>query len=105
MSKQGFHYFASFALGWAVADTAEEAVDKLVRGFEPDVKRAIANLQREGDPGLYMWTVRVELPKDADYKINFYQPQDVPLSESQDWLIVKVTKKQVLKAKTVREMA
>jgi hypothetical protein len=71
------HFFASHCLGWATAATREEAVEKVVRAFERDIKPAIKNCHKSGEPGWYVWSCEVPLPEDAHYEIEWYAPVDV----------------------------
>lgn len=72
------HYFASCALSWATADTEREAIEKCYRhsGFS---QKDINRLQREGQPGLYIWTCRVLADSSAQYSIAWYMPQDIDI--------------------------
>lgn len=89
------HYFATCAFGWATADTRDEAITKLVNRFRTDCKRVAANCIKEGQPGMYFWTCKVHAPSDANYAINFYQPQGVETSEHKEHAITKVLKNSV----------
>jgi hypothetical protein len=97
------HYYVTFALGWATAPTLEEAIKKLARGFERDIKPALKKLQKDNLPGLYLWSCRVHAPADARYSIEFYKPVDVEISERRHLCLVKLTKKQVLWAEMPEE--
>ena len=87
------HYYATCAFGWATADTLDGAITKLVKRFRSDVQRCTRNTQKEGQPGCYVWTCRVHEPADASYKIEWYAPQGVKISEVSEWSITKVTTK------------
>lgn len=71
-----FHFYATTAIGWAVADTRADAIAKALRQskgmFKPD-----------DNGGTYVWSARVELPKTASYAIENYMPKDVPISDVQ----------------------
>ena len=70
-TAQGYHYYATIAFGWAVAPTREEAIASVARQAGTDIIKR--NVKAHG--GLYCWSCRVELPQEAHYSINFYQPE------------------------------
>lgn len=72
-----YHYYASTALSWAVADTREEAIKRVARDAGADIIRA--NVKAHG--GLYAESCRVELPIAAPYEIRMYMPDGVQVSE------------------------
>lgn len=81
------HYFASTAYGWSRADTRAEAIAKVARqagsGFFKGVKGRPA-------PTLYVWTCKVNAPKDAVYSIDFYMPTVVGIEAAMEFEIVSV---------------
>ena len=76
-----FHYFATHGLGFAMADTREAAIEKLVDGFRHDLKPWLLNAHKNGDPGIYIWTIKVNLPLEAPYKIEWFAPKGVETEE------------------------
>lgn len=74
-TEQSHHYYATTAIGWAVAPTRAEAIREVLRDakgqFNPDE-----------NGGIYVYSVRVGLPKSANYKMENYQPVNVPLSDA-----------------------
>ena len=104
MTDQQHHYFASCALGWQVAPTREEAVEKLIQGFSSDIKRAVDGAHKNGEPGCYLWSCKVHEPQSAHYKIRYYQPDDVEISEGRHHHCTYVTQRKVAFT-TEKEMA
>lgn len=74
-AEQGYHFYASCAFGWSVGLTRDEAIRDALD---------YAGSYLDKRKGLYVWSARVELPKSAEYKIEYYQPVGVPLSESHE---------------------
>ncbi len=70
---QGHHYYASTVVAWAVADTRAKAIHLALSD-----SKGMFRPNEEG--GIYLFSVRIELPKTADYKIENYIPVDVPMS-------------------------
>jgi hypothetical protein len=102
--NNNFHYFASCAFGWATAPTRKEAIEKLGRYFATSLKRVIANAQKRGEPGAYLWSCRVEGRHDeAEYRIEYFAPRGVKIDNGRDHCWVKVTQKQVLYADWPRQ--
>ena len=89
------HYFASCAFGFALADTREEAIQKLVNGFRRDLTPVVKNAQKNGEPGCYMWSCLVEAPADAEYQISFYAPQGVGVRDGEHHYCTYLTAKQM----------
>ena len=87
------HYYVCCAFGWKTHVNLEEAIVGLVRMFETDTKDVIKGTQKSGTPGMYIWTARVHA--EPGYDINFYQPQDVEMSEVQEYMVTKVTKSHI----------
>lgn len=92
---QKHHYFASFAFGWKTAATRDEAVNGLVEGFRNDVKTIVKNSHKNGSPGAYIWTCKVNAPQDAKYGINFFQPVDVDIEDGKNHFVTYVTNKSI----------
>ena len=92
-AQTAHHYFASFALGWATGATQDEAIEKLVNGFRGVFQTTTKNAQKEGQPGAYIWTCKVLAPADAGYKIEFYAPKGVEITEAQHVYVTYVTAK------------
>lgn len=89
------HYFASHGLGWAVAETREEAVTKAIRSCSSVIKGALLNAHKAGEPGWYVWSTRVELPVTAAYTINFFQPVKVPQSNPRQHFVTYISKREI----------
>ena len=91
------HYFASTVFGWKTANTREEAINGLVKGFRSELTPMVKNSQKRGDIGVYVWTCKVPLPNDADhpYRIEFYAPKDVGATEGQHHYVTYLTGKQM----------
>lgn len=89
------HYFASCALGWATADTRDQAVRKVVAAFRADMKRATTGGQKRGDPGAYVWSCKVQAPADTKYSINYYAPQNVRWIEGKHHYVTYITQKAI----------
>lgn len=77
-----FHYFATHGLGYAKADTREAAIEKLVDGFRHDLKPWLLNSHKAGDPGVYIWTAKVNVPLDEGYTIEWFAPKGVDVEET-----------------------
>jgi len=88
-----FHYFASHALGYAMAESREEAIDKLIEGFHHDLKPWLLNCHKAGDPGVYMWSCKVKAPMEAAYKIEWYAPKGVETEDGREHYLTYLTKK------------
>jgi hypothetical protein len=86
------HYFASHGLGWASGETRDEAVTKVIGAFRQDIKGAIRNCHKAGEPGWYVWSVRVEGPSTLEYGIEWYRPVGVPILAPREHHITYVTK-------------
>lgn len=87
------HYYATFALGWRIGRTREEAIAKLVDAFRSDFKEITRNQHKAGEPGAYIWSCRVDAPADSGYRIEFYAPKGVETSEHREHFTTYVTKK------------
>ncbi len=94
------HYFATCAFGWKVADTRDKAIRGLIEGFRGEAKRTTANLHKQGEMGMYIWSTRVEIPLDQKYEISYYQPKGVPISDSREHCVTYVSAKHVAWATT-----
>ena len=93
---QQHHYFASSALGWATGDTREEAVRKCIRhSGTSTVKKITAGLHKQGKEGFYVWSCRVDVPSDTNYRIEWYSPQGVPKSEGYNHAVTHITAKEL----------
>ena len=97
---ENFHYFATFALGWATAPTREEAIEKLVAANRNELKPIVKNTQKDGLPGAYIWTCKVHAPADANYKIEWYQPKGVETSDHQEHAVTYLTNTQIAHCRT-----
>lgn len=89
-----FHYFASHALGWATAETKEDAIEKLWRQFTSgDIRKWLQNAHKSGEFGLHFWCCRVPLPADADYRIEYYAPKVEGVTEGGNYILTYYTSK------------
>jgi hypothetical protein len=89
------HYFATWALGWATASTRKEAVEKLVGADRAAFKRSVLAAHKNGEPGTYVWSCRVNVDEDTPYKINCFQPVGVDFDEVLEHDITYVSAKQI----------
>lgn len=90
---QQHHYFASFALGWATAETKDEAIEKLVTRFRDEFKRITGAQHKAGEPGAYFWYCKVLAPDTTPYKIEFYAPKGVEIDDAHHAYVTYVTNK------------
>lgn len=90
--QQQHHYFATWALGFVTADTEAEAIEKLCRHWASDLKSTQLNINREGELGVTIWTCRVPLPSDQNYKIEWFIPAVDGLTEPRNHILTYVTK-------------
>ena len=95
MSTPNHHFFASFGMGWKTASTRKEAVEGLVEGFRREFKPMVVAAQKRGKPGAYIWSCRVEVSKDTDYKINFFAPIGVAKTDAMEHYVTYVTGKDI----------
>ena len=86
--KQQHHYFATNAMGWATAETREEAQTKLMQDTDPTWVR---NCLKSGNL-LTVFSCKVPLPADASYKIDWYVPQVDGVSDGQNHFVTYLTK-------------
>jgi len=90
------HYFASNALAWATGETQAEAVEKAIRhAGTADVKRMTLSLHKQGKPGFYCWSCKVHGPSTADYRIEWYMPKGIEISEAVHHDVTYITAKQL----------
>ena len=87
------HYFASHGLGYAVGATREEAVENVIDGFRADLKGWVRNTQKAGEPGVYVWSVKVMGSADKNYKIEWFQPVGVRTYGGREHYVTYVTNK------------
>ena len=84
-----FHYFATHALGYAVADTRDEAIaNLLLQNTDP---KWVRNCLKDGN-FVTVYSTRVHADSKAAYKIEWYQPVGVETSEGQNDLVTYLTK-------------
>lgn len=93
--KMDHHYFSSCGLGWAIAETRDEAIKKNVNQFRSEFKTMTKNLQKKGEIGGYIWSVRVNAPIDHKYGINFYRPEGVEITEGRHHYTTYITNKEI----------
>ena len=89
------HYFASFALGWATAQTRKEAIEKLSNMFRSDMKAITQNIQKDGKPGAYLWSCKVNAPENTKYEINYFAPKGVEIDQGMHHHITYITAKKM----------
>ena len=90
-----YHYYASHALGYAMAESREEAVEKLAKMSGMNMKSWLLNSHKEGEPGVYVWSCKVMLPIDAEYKIEWFQPVGVPKMDGREHYVTYYSAKKV----------
>ncbi len=91
----GYHYFASNALGWATADTLDEAIEKLWHAHHTDVRKWLLNCHKEGQPGIAFYCCRVPLSAEEHYKIEWFCPVVEGLTECQNRILTYYTQKRI----------
>ncbi len=65
------HFFASTAFDWAIAETRQEAINRVAKAAGASVIKA-----QGVNGGLYVWTCEVPCAKDSrHYSINHYAPE------------------------------
>lgn len=96
------HYYATCAIGWATADTREEAIEKLVAANRSHFKTVTLNCQKAGEPGAYIWSCKVHAPSDAKYRIEWYAPVGLKTSEAQEHATTYITAKQIAFTRTYK---
>lgn len=79
------HYYASTAYGWSRADTRAEAIAKVARQAGSS---AFTAPKGKPKPTLFVWTCKVNAPKDAAYSIEFYMPTGVDIGAAMEFEIV-----------------
>lgn len=91
MSKeQEHHYYAAHGMGWATAETREEAHEKLLGMTDPTWVR---NCLKSGT-FVTVWSCKVHEPSDAEYEIDYFQPVGVEKSDGQNHIVTHLTKKE-----------
>lgn len=95
MSKE-HHYFVSCVTGWAVAETRDEAIIKLVKSLgTTDVQAWITRLHKDGEAGVYMWSCRVDENIEKMYAIEFFRPLGVEVLEGRGHHLTYATKRKI----------
>ena len=91
------HYFASHALGFAMAESRAEAVEKLAKMPGMGMKSWILNAHKSGEPGVYIWSCKVNAPIEAAYKIEWFAPKkgDVEVEDGREHFITYYSAKKV----------
>ena len=84
------HYYATCAFGYNRAETREEALQGLADAYIDSTM--VRNTQKNGEPGFYMWSCKVEA-EIGDYSIEWFQPKGVPISEAEENFCTYITKK------------
>lgn len=81
---QNYHFFGSNALHWALGDTREEVLARLAQQADAQwIKNCIAS-----DDGLYVWTLRVETPRNVKYSLESFAPIGVPISTPREYKLL-----------------
>ena len=75
VAEQAYHYYATTGFAWGVGPTREDAIRVAADFSGFDRKRLVKAFN--------VYSVRVELPQDAPYAIEYYTPKDVPLSDKE----------------------
>ncbi len=89
------HFFASFGMGFKTAPTREKAIYGLIEGFRSDFKPMVAAAHKEGRPGAYIWSCRVDSPIDTKYQIEWFAPTGVAKSKAEEHYVTYVTGKAI----------
>ena len=89
------HYFASHAMGYAMAESREEAVEKLAAKHGMNMKSWLLNSHKAGEPGVYIWSVKVLAPMDENYSIEWFMPKGVELEDGREHYVTYYSKKKV----------
>lgn len=96
------HVFATCAFGFSRSEIIDgdieaartEAIMKLAARFRSDVQAVIRNTKKESGFGsMYFWTCVVHEPVDAEYRIEWFAPKDVEISDAQEHAVVGCTTK------------
>ena len=88
------HFYASNSYGWATASTRKEAIEKSIEmAGRHNVKDVIKRAHKEGRLGFYVWSCKVNLPKEAHYEIRNYKPHDVDYEATKEHWVTHCTMK------------
>ena len=93
MENQKTHFFATFACGWATAETREAAIEKLINANRGEFKRMAAQQIAANTEGAYIWTCEVVAPEGSNYRIEFYQPKGIETRDHREAFVTRVTAK------------
>lgn len=96
------HYFASCALGWATAETRDEAIRKLVHSFRGEFSQMVKGSLKAGIPGAYLWSCEVQCDVSENYEIEFYKPSTVEIAKGVHHYVTYCTAKQVSYCSTLK---
>lgn len=92
--KTNHHYFASHALAFAMAESREAAIEKLITGYPGGLKSWLLNAHKDGEPGIYIWTCKVNVPlDDLSYKIEWFAPKGVDIEDGGEHYLTYVSAK------------
>ena len=91
------HYFASNAMAWATGKTRAEAIEKCTRhaGSTKDIKGMISRLHKKGDAGFYVWCCKVHGKDTDNYRIEWYMPKGIDISEAKHHDVTYLTAKDI----------
>jgi hypothetical protein len=98
----GHHVFATCAFGFSrspiidgdIEAARRDAIMKLATRFRSDVQAVIRNTKKEtGFGSMYFWTSVVHEPVDAEYRVEWFQPVGVEISDAQEHAVVGCTTK------------
>lgn len=96
------HYFASNAFGWGTGETRQAAIERCIQAATRGTVRKITLAQqKKGEPGFYLWSCKVHGPSDAHYRIEWYMPKGIEISEARHHDVTYCTAKEL--AYTTRE--
>ena len=87
------HYFASHGLGFATGATRDEAIENVIDGFRHDLKPWVRNHHKAGDPGVYIWSVKVMGSSEKNYKVAWFAPVGVRMYGGREHYVTYVTNK------------
>ena len=90
------HYFASHAMGFATGVTRKGAVLNLAEKHHLySMKSWVMNCHKAGEPGVYIWSCKVNAAEDEDYKIEWFQPVGVEVEDGREHFVTYATTKKV----------
>ena len=90
------HYFASNSFGWGTGPTREAAIDRCLQACGlKTIKDTIKRMHKEGQAGFYVWSCKVHGKQDAHYRIGWYMPEGIDISDSLHHDVTHITAKEL----------